>query len=284
MFEAPSTLPPDREQELAAYREELRFRSLDAVEALLADVESDAAREQVYELAFDPSRALPKRSQRPKLETLALAEQLYLAHDPDGTDLATVCEFTVAVTEYYDIADDLVDGDVAPEDEDCVFLVLQVLLSLFVERLGRLGGDVVAYWSRRARRLTGAPFGERRQEPSLAAYLDILDLQAGLFGFVTGVSALAAGAADDAVARAERVGRRYYRCEQFVVDCRQHGREAGEPWNLYRFVDADEAASLLAAERSALAAHLEGLPAERRERIRSLFAVDVAAVHERHHG
>jgi hypothetical protein len=282
MFDTPTTLSSDRQASRADYRERLQLRSLDVVEALLADVESAVARDRMYELAFEPNQVLPKRDERPKLETLALAEQLYRSHDPDEADLATVLEFTVAVTEYYDIADDLVDGDVSADHRNDVFLVLQVLLTLFVERLGELGGDVVTYWCRRARTLTEAPSRERAREPSLQSYLDVLDLQAQLFGFVTGVSATAAGAPDDAVRRAERVGRCFYRYEQLVVDCRQHGREADEPWNLYRFVDETEASELLADERASLAADIEALPAERRERIRSLFAVDIDAVHASH--
>lgn len=278
MVDLPKTLPPERERALETQLQDLRIRLLDCIERLLVEIEREPQRESLYAIAFTPNATLPKRGERPKVETALLVEQLYFAHAPDGERLETLLEFTVAVTEYYDIADDVVDGDVAPDRDIEAFLAMQQLLPLFVDRIGRLGLDATAFWTERARSLVAAPYEENRADPSLEAYLRIVDLQANFFGSITGLAALVADANDEAVKRAEEIGRGFYAYEQFLVDRRQYARGEDERWNLWVLATEQEALDVVRERRTAVRDRLATIPDARADMIGALLAHDLAAL------
>jgi len=279
MPKRPTTLSPARERALDADLDDLRLRLLDCVERLLREVPREPLRELLYGLAFEPSDALPKRSHRPKVENAYLVQQVYRAHAPAGDDLDDLLAFTVAVTEYYDIFDDVVDGDVAAGRRADAVIAMQLLMPLFLRRIHAFGDDAVAFWTERALELMAGPLTEVADDPTAAAYRAVVDDQATLFGFVTGLAALAADAPPDAVDRAETVGELYYVYEQYLTDLEQYGGGDG-PWNLWHLTTEAEGRARVTALREALAEAVADLPAERAAGIRALAAHDLDAMLE----
>jgi len=277
MVNRPTTLSPARERALDADLDDLRLRLLDCIERLLDEMPRDDLRERLYSLAFEPSDALPKRSRRPKVENAYLVEQLYRAHAPDGDDLDALLAFTVAVTEYYDIFDDVVDGDVADGRRADAVIVMQLLMPLFVRRIHALGDDAVSFWTERALELMAGPMTEVTDEPTADAYRAVVDDQATLFGFVTGLAAVVADAPPDAIERAETVGELYYAYEQYLTDEEQYRADDG-PWNLWHLTTETEARARVVALRESLAEAVADLPAERADGIRALTAHDIDAM------
>lgn len=111
LFRASDLDPADREQFETHFRD-LRDRVLEEVEALLVDLDDDHLAQNVYETAFTDGEVLPKRTQRPSLEPVLLAEQVFRHHGGDAEALGPLIRSTVVIQEYYDMVDDLVDGDV----------------------------------------------------------------------------------------------------------------------------------------------------------------------------
>jgi len=276
MLYRPSGLPPDRQETFERHAADRRKRLLDHVEALLTELESNAAGGLVYELAFKPGEALPKRSERPKLDSALLAEEVYRHHDPEGERLNTVLEFTVAIQEYFDMLDDLVDGDVREDRRGEVVLATQLLLPLVVRRLDRL--DVTAYWCDGTMRLLEAPLEEVRIEPTDAAYREGLDAQAALYGVTAGIAALAGGGDEVAVERAETVGEAIYQHTQVVLDYEQFLAGHAERWNAGVLFD-DETAVLafLRDRRETVSRLVEPYDDARAARLEGLVALDVDA-------
>jgi hypothetical protein len=276
MLYRPSALPPDRQETFESHAADLRKRLLDHVETLLTELVSEAAGGLVYELAFKPGEALPKRSERPKLDSALLAEQVYLHHDPAGERLDTVLEFTVAIQEYFDMLDDLVDGDVREDRRGEVVLATQLLLPLAVRRLDRL--EATAYWCDGTARLLEAPLEEVRSEPADAAYREGLDAQAALYGVTAGIAALAGGGDEAAVERAEAVGEAIYHHTQVVLDYEQFLAGHAERWNAGVLFE-DEAAVLafLRDRRETVSRLVEPYDDARAARLEGLVTLDVDA-------
>jgi hypothetical protein len=276
MLHRPSAVPAEHRETFEAHATDLRGRLLDHVEVLLTELDSKAAGGLVYEFAFRPCEALPKRTERPKLDSALLAEQVYLQHDPDGARLDDVLEFTVAVQEYFDMLDDLVDGDVREDRRGEVLLATQLLLPLVVRRLDRL--DATACWCDETTRLLEAPLEELRAEPTAAAYRDALEAQATLYGATAGVAALAGGGDDAAVERAATVGDAIYQHTQVVLDYEQYLAGHAERWNAGALFD-DEAAVLafLREQRETVFRSTEPYDYGRGGLLRGLVALDVDA-------
>lgn len=276
MLYRPSAVPPEHRETFEAHATDLRKRLLDHVEVLLTELASDAAGGLVYELAFKPGEALPKRTERPKIDSALLAEQVYLQHDPDGTGLDAVLEFTVAVQEYFDMLDDLVDGDVREDRRGEVLLATQLLLPLLVRRLDRL--DATAYWCDETTRLLEAPLEEVRAEPTAAAYRDELEAQAALYGATAGIAALAGGGDEAAVERASAVGEAIYQHTQVVLDYEQFLAGDAERWNAGALFD-DEATILafLRDRRETVSQLVEPYDYGRAGLLKGLVALDVDA-------
>lgn len=275
MIDSKMTLSQTQEEMLERRVDDLQLQLLDCIDQLLSELPNPEMRALVYETAFEGNDILPKRSSRPKIETALLVEQLSLAYDPAGTHLETLLEFTVAVTEYYDICDDVLDNDVSKDNFSDVFVVLQLLFPLFVRRLDRLGSEAATFWTDRAISLVAAPTTELSCEPSLEAYRSIVDQQVELFGFVTGLAAVVAGGDDSEIRTAERIGHVYYTYEQFLIDAEQYAQDDDDPWNLWALTDEADAIDHISEQRELAHELTAGLPKRRRETIRSLFAHDL---------
>jgi len=276
MLHRPSAIPDEGREAFESHATDIRKRLLDQVEELLTELDSSAAGGLVYELAFKPGEALPKRTERPKIDSALLAEQVYLQHDPDGRRLDTVLEFTVAGQEYFDMLDDLVDGDVREDRRGEVVLATQLLLPLLVRRLDRL--DATEYWCDETTRLLEAPLEELRAEPTAAAYREGLQAQASLYGATAGIAALAGGGDEAAVERAEGIGAAIYQHTQVVLDYEQFLAGHAERWNAGALFD-DEAAVLafLRDRRETVSRLVEPYDDTRANRLEGLVALDVDA-------
>lgn len=272
-------LPAERYRELEAELAVHHERVLAAAERLLEEVDPPAVERLTERLAFAPSEALPKRERRPKTEPSFLAAQVYRGHSPAGDDGATLVEFATCVTEWFDILDDVVDGDVRAGAEPEALVVAQVLSALATRRIHALGDEAVAFWTERSLDLYAAQLERRGREPEGEAYAAILRREGTLFGFLTGVAALVAGADEEAVERAATMGRAFYAFEHLVVDAENH-RIDGDAWNGWRLMSPSAFRTRVEAFREEAATAAEPLADERARAVRDLTAVDVEAVIE----
>lgn len=279
MLYRPSDLADDRREALETYAQDVRHRALDRIEAMLQTVEPSVA-QVVYDLAFEPNEVLSQRDERPQYRPAILAVATAEAVGLDEDEADALLGFTVAIQEYYDALDDLVDGDVADGHEGEVILVAQVLQALALRELARLGLDAVTHWADSVPTLVGAPFAEARAEsPSVAVYDEILDHQSQLFGFVTGAAAVAAGRDDADVEHAVHVGRLVYRHFALVHDYEQYatGVDGDGDWNAAALLETEELCRRLEERREEIEEATRRYPDPAGRRIRELVALDVSA-------
>lgn len=275
MLHRPTTLSAERCRAIERRALDAKLELLDCIERLVADVDHEELRDRLYTVAFEGSDLLPKRDSRPKLEIVYLVRELCLAYDLSETALETVLECTVAITEYYDIVDDVVDGDVADGRTSEAILLSELLVPLTVARLGQLGPDATAFWADEALTLLEAPYVEATEAPSAEAYRRVVERQGTLFGFVTGLPPVVADADRSAVRRATTLGERYYAYEQFLLDGEQHGDDS--PWNLWEHVPEDAALDRLSELQTEVRELVDPLPEQRARAIRALVGHDLEA-------
>lgn len=278
MFHLPLALSPDRtatfEEEVAAFES----RAEAAIEALLETVDQPSARQQLKRVVFSANSVLPKRRRRPgrvSLLSAYLVEQLFAEYGDDPERRRLLVQFALTVAEYADIVDDLVDGDVDPDRETEVILTLQVLWPLLTRLLVELGDRETRYWTDRATLLVSAPVTEQTHTPSAENYRTLVDRQSTLFGFVTGLAAVAADEEPTTVERAERLGELFFSYTQYLLDCEQY--DGNEAWNALAVSSPSAVAEQLRAWREQFEADLDYLSTERARRLRPLVAVDLAA-------
>ncbi|WP_459193957.1 hypothetical protein [Halosimplex sp. J119] len=252
-------------------------RLSELIREILEGIESELVREQIRTVAFNTSSALPKRQQRPTVKIEFVTEQLASALGATREEIDRLHKFTLVKQEYYDIADDLLDGDVEGRREPEVYLTNECLLIVLIERLSALGEQAAEYWSRNAETLIEAPFTELLADPEFEPYLDILDKQARLYGLVTGLSAIVAGEPDRKGAF-EDLGRTYYRYEQLLLDLHQYERTDSEVWNAWTLTDEERVLSLIKDYEWELRDGLRTLPDDRYELLLPLVAADVEAM------
>jgi len=281
VFHLPLALSPERQ---ATFEEEVTAfegRAEEAIDELLATVDPDPARRQLDRIVFSANSVLPKRERRPgrvSLLSAYLVEQVHAEYGDDPERRRLLVQFALTVAEYADIVDDLVDGDVDPDRETEVLLTLQVLWPLLTRLLARLGERETLYWTDQATLLVGAPVTERTSEPTAESYRALVAEQSTLFGFVTGLAAVAAGADDESIARAERLGELFFEYTQFLLDCEQY--DGAERWNALAVSSPAAVAEQLREWRTAFETELSHLSEERARRVRPLVAVDLAAWEE----
>lgn len=251
--------------------ETLEIEVLECIEGLLDEIEIEPLRRQLHAVVFMENEVLPRRRHRPKLETAHLVDQLYKVYANDYEPPEALIQFSIVAAEYYDILDDLVDGDVDAGRESEILLTSQLLMPLIVRLLKRLDADATAFWTTRAIELIEAPLTELVEEPSAEVYLDIVDRQATLYGFLTGVSAITGGASRTGIDRAESIGRTYYKFEQLLIDRSQ----ADGKWNAWELMyDADVLDKLFELQTD-LERLVGDLPQRRAEQIYALAAIDL---------
>jgi hypothetical protein len=250
----------------------LRGRLYDEVDELLSTVPFDPLATQVEALAFSPSDALPKRRQRLKPDLAHIVEQLALGHDIDNQQRRLLLQFTILMAEYYDIFDDVADGDVTDGRMAEVVSTWQIMFPLAVKLLNDLGPAAVEFWVPRAMGLMEAPLAECQLSEDAAVYDDIVTRQSDMFGFVTGLPAVVADADTDAVERDERIGQLYYQYEQLLLDCEQ---QDGESWSVDQFESETAVVGRLEEIEREADDLLASLPEERASLLEPLFAVDL---------
>ncbi|MDS0260074.1 hypothetical protein NDI56_11785 [Haloarcula sp. S1CR25-12] len=223
------------------YLQEFYEQKLIQVQTLLEEeFGSDETRQYVYRLAFKGNDVLPKRDRRPKPTTAFQADQIHRIHGGDEETRQTLLQFAIIVAEYYDIVDDVIDGDVKPGHEREAIVALQFLMPVLVRLLHRLGDDAVEYWTWEATELVECcvhePTADEKQTE--AGYLDLLEEQALLRSSITGLAAIVAGADDEEIARAEEVGRTVHKLMQFTTDLNQYGSD-DDPSNAVALFDKE---------------------------------------------
>jgi hypothetical protein len=264
------------------YQREFYDRVLGHVETILkTELDSETARKYVYGLAFKENDVLPKRDRRPKPGTAFQADQIHRIHGGDEETRATLVQFALVVAEYYDVVDDVVDGDVKPGHEREALLVAQLLMPVLARLLHRLGDDAVEYWTREATALVEAPLIHESAdgEPTGEAYLDLLERQASLRSSITGLAAVVAGADGDAVERAENVGTAVHKLMQFATDLAQYESD-NDPWNAVALFEETAYFEQLRSLRDELDEALSAYPDEYACRMRAPWEDDVRPRYE----
>lgn len=275
MLHRPLAVEPECERALENALHDLQDRLHRRVTELLEVIDEPEIRRQVRYVAFEASDALPKRRTRPTVIVHHVVEQFYRGYASDTDRLGDLLSTSVAAMEYYDIVDDVIDGDVAAGHEVEVVVTNELLMPLFVRALGRLGQEAVEYWTDQSLRTVGSFVMELSSEPSAENYRELLDRQAHLFGSVTGLAAVAAGAVEEDVERAAAAGRAYFRYDQILLDFRQFVQDDDDPWNAWTLLDEESTRSYLDRQRSTFERHVETLPEEHRRLLTPLVAVDV---------
>ena len=273
----PSDLSPEAAQTLEAAGQHVRDRALDRCEAILTAYEETETAQFVYDRAFSPNDLFPKRQRRPKTDSALLTEQVYREFGTDESTLDALLDLSILSQEYYDILDDAVDGDVAPDRDGEAILTSQLLLPRIHERLAVIHPDASTFWAGRIERLVTAPQLERTTEPSEEAYLALLDRQSNLYGALTGLAALAADTDDATVDDAERLGRTIYKHDHFVHDRLQFEDGRREEWNAAALLSEEEVVDRLRAWRETVEELTASFDDERATILRGLVALDIDA-------
>lgn len=280
----PTELSEAEQQWLDGHMMDLHRRVLDEIPAILGEIEAERLQQRTYELAFKPSRVLPKRHWRPSLTAALLAERVHLAHAPDGPHQRTVLRLAAALHEYYDLLDDLVDGDVEAGHEGEVVLTTQLLAPIAMRLLAGIGAGAVDYWADRALRLAGSLHVEQQGVRTFDDYLACIDRQAWLYGMMGGLGAVAADAGDEAVERGEAIGRGVFRFAQLARDLDQRPYEPDGESNAARLASDEAIFDEMARTRRAIDERLSAYPEASRRPIRDHLAVDLEAWRARRRG
>jgi hypothetical protein len=276
MLDRPTTLSVEERRRLDERRREVEVRVLEAMEAMLRDIESEKLAERLSSVAFQGNDALPKRGDPPKLEPALLVAEIFRSYASDDATLDQLLRFTVATSEYYDITDDLFDDDVSDSHRDRVFVCQQLLVPEIVRCGAGLDSSSIPEWADRTTRMLESCVLERRTEqPTVAAYEKILNRQAELFGSLTGLAATAATDDEAIHSTAATIGRAYFAFEQLLLDGDQFADGEDSGWNAWQLASTATVRNLLEARRAVAHRNLSELPDERAATIRGLFAVDL---------
>ncbi|WP_181686081.1 hypothetical protein [Halorhabdus salina] len=276
MLYRPSTLSGDERREFETYAEDCREEMLDHVATIVQELPPDVV-EIVYELAFSTSDALPKRERRPKLDTVLVIDSVAEALSMPAPDRDALCKLTIVTQEYFDIVDDLLDGDVASDRETEALLVSQLLVPTLMGLLSRFKADASTYWATQAQEVMCVPMVESTATPDAETYRSLLDRQASLYGMLTGLAAVVNDESDDTIERYERLGETIYRHRQVVLDYEQYQDGEDDPWNARQLMDESAVLSLLATHEQTVDDLTADLPGPPRGRLRALVALDTSA-------
>lgn len=275
MLREPKTLSSAEKRQFEEYRLSLRAEIKQLVTELLAEIPQELLRQNVKRIVFTPNDALPKRTRRPKWEPCCLVEQLADVFGIGGDLRDVLLQFTLCVSEYYDIFDDIADRDVTDGTEGQVFAAWQTMFPLCARLLHRLCDDAVPYWTDLASGLQEVLLSELQFEPTFERYQTVLQRQGDLFGALTGLSAVVAGESTEQIERAEQLGDSYFRFEQLLLDGKQYAEGEQEGWNAFALAENEEAIKLVRDYRETYESVLDRLSESSRFPLQALVSVDI---------
>lgn len=243
--------------------DEFYQRALNQVPNILARIPDQRLQETVYQKAFSPDSDLSERIERPHLTAAYYVENLYLDLADDPVHADELLQLTLVLQEYYDILDDIVDDDLDAEGTTSATIVTQALYPVSVQLLDELPDASAQYWSERAIRLAESWSLEQTTTPSQEEYRTLLERQSNLYGFVTGLAALSAGADIDRIQQAEQLGRAVFKLDATWLDLIQHKLDLDPDWNIYELYEPDAVAELLIRWQSNAERQVDALADER---------------------
>jgi hypothetical protein len=185
----------------------------------------------------------------------------------------------IANQEYYDIVDDIFDGDVAEGSEAEVFATKEFLRPVITRLITRLPDNIVEYWSRMAFRTVESFTDELLQEPNAEMYLQIVNKQSELYAVNTGLAAVISDQDDQTIQEAERIGELFFKFDQFLLDGYQADADDPDPWNAWYLMSEESALEQLRTWQRQLEKYLDTLPDAHSDLVRPLIAVDIEAWH-----
>ena len=271
----PNELGESDTERFATHTSEFEARVYELLDRLLAAPDSDVATGLVENFVFNPNDAIPKRGRRPGLRSPYLNEQIYRSYSETAAHRDDLLAVSILINEYFDVLDDIIDGDVTEGYELQVFLTVEFLQPLTVRYLHRLGDEAVSYWFDNTTLLLECFLDEHRMEPTAENYATLLEKQSRLFGLLSGMSALVANADSEHVANAEQLGKALFKMYQFHLDVAQYPDDSSVPWNVCHLLDTDEIGAEMARTKRRAMEHLERVPDGRIELIRPMITLDV---------
>lgn len=279
----PNTLSPERAEEATADAVAFGQYALEQVEAVVGTIGNPDLQRLVYRTAFTTEGAAPKPTRRPHLRCPWLVDLTYQALAEEPTERDAVVRLSLALTEQLDLLDDLADGDVEAGAEGQVLATTQALGARITEGVAALGETSVAYHRETSDELLGAVLLEAEREPSAAAYEQVLARQSTMYGRQTGLAAIAAGADEEEVTRAERAGRRFHDIAKVEQDRAQYRAGDRSDWNARTVLDRPTIIQRLEEWRAELLDAVSAFPPAQRRRVAALVAHDFTASvpHER---
>lgn len=275
MQHRPLDLPQARIEDFLKQQGNFEERLTRCVSDLLSEIPIELLSEQVDQIAFTGNSALYKRPIRMKSDLGLLVDQLAQAFEIDGNDRETLLKLTLSTHEYYDILDDLIDGDVSAEARQEVLATWQVLAPLNALLVHRLETEAVAFWSDRTMGLMECFLSEGAAPCTAENYKQIVERQSDLFGCVTGLPPVVGGLPDRKVHLCEQIGQDLFKIQQFLADAEQHREEDGEQWNAWELYSQTEFQNEILTWKSEAMERVDELPSRQAEMIEVLFAINV---------
>lgn len=280
MLQHPRDVPAARERDFRREIASSERRIREALPALEESIESSTLRAQFDNVLFGQNQLLPKRSpSRPGEGAKSLGvlvDALYDEFQPDGIPRERILALSTLVVEYYDVVDDIVDGDVIQGGESEAVATLQAALPLFVRQLASAPPDVIEYWTREATWLSEVFLVELSTEPTADRYEALVDRQAIGFSMMTGLVAIAADADPTAVNRAEQLGSLCFKYSQFMLDGVQYRPDEDEGWNAFELLSHQTAISRMQAWQKAFERALEEFSDDCTATLKPLLAIDLS--------
>ncbi|WP_211338343.1 hypothetical protein [Haloterrigena salifodinae] len=258
------------QKEITAFQSEIDYY----IEDILSEIDRKEKREYIRSLAFSSSDIFPKRNYKPMLTFPFITKQLYLSHS-NGELLSELMSFTLTFIEYYDIVDDLIDGDVIDSYKKNVLIGKELLQSLLVQQLTRLEDSVIDYYCRNIMPMWGGDMEELRSKPSRKRYLEIVGKQANIFSTIAGIVSIISESGEFGLEKAEKFGDVYFKFDQFILDGEQYKAGDPDPWNAWNLLPEEEVRELISGWQETLEILVTDLPEKRAQLLRPLIAIDI---------
>jgi hypothetical protein len=262
------------QQRIEAEIDELEEILLEEVEMFLSRIDIEPMRNHLHEIVFVSNTALPKRTDRLQSTAPYIAATIYDGLANTDFHRRDLLRFSVVVQEYYDVFDDLLDGDVERSRWEEVFCAHELMIPLLIQDLYQLGADTVEYWTQRTTKMMVGPYTELVVDPEAELYLQIVDNQSLLYGSITGLAAHIAGSSTEKRRYAEQLGCLFFKLHQFTLDLEQHGTD-DDSWNAWSLLGVPQATELFYWYQDKAIELAGELPSKEASRLRSFAAIDL---------
>lgn len=236
MIREPCTATEKQKEVLRHDVSEFREYINKQVDYILEDLNSEFLIKKIKSIAFSQNDILPKRRHRPTFEIEYIANTLNNAYKDNYDKNSNMIQLIILYMEYYDIFDDLFDGDVHPGFTNEVMVDREILNIMMINRVSTLEEEAQEYIAAKSTEMIKSFYVEYNNQPDAEIYTELLNYQANMYGGILGLSVLIAGGNNQSVKEAEFFGRCYFKFEQLLLDTQQYLVDDGDPWNAWELM------------------------------------------------